>query len=123
MATDRMKSVSNLMKRVISEIIRELKDPRVDSFVSVTAVEVTRDLRSARVFISYIGEDEKSEAAAEGLNNAKGYVRKRLMEEITIKRIPDLSFRPDGSIAKGVRVCRLIDELREQDKDKAGEDA
>jgi len=120
MLPDRLKSVSSLLQQVISDIIRrELKDPRIGKFVSVTGVEVSRDLRSAKVFISALpGSEMSPEQAVSGLDSAKGFIRRRVTDEVVLKRIPFLNFIPDHSIERGVEVCRLIDQVVEEDEKK-----
>lgn len=123
MLPDRMKSVSSLLKEVISEVIREeIKDPRVSDFVSVTETRPSRDLRSARVLISVLGDREAGLSAVEGLNKARGFIKRRIRQEMTIKRIPDLTFHLDESIKRGVRISTLIDQVREEDKKIEGEE-
>lgn len=116
MMPDRIKSVSALLKQVLSEIVfREIKDPRVGSFITITDVRVSRDLRSARVFVSTIDDTKDINLAVQGLNNAGNFIRRRVQQEITMRRTPALTFMVDESIKKGVEMCNLIDSLREED--------
>ncbi len=118
MLPDRMKSVSSLLKEVISEVIMtEVKDPRVGDFVTITEARPARDLRSARIYISVLGEKEAGLSAVEGLNKASGFIRHRIRSEMSMKRIPELKFFLDDSIERGVRVSSLINRLREKDKE------
>lgn len=116
MMPDRIKSVSALLKQVLSEIVfREIKDPRVGSFLTITDVKVSRDLRSARVYVSTIDDSQDIKLAVLGLNNAGNFIRRRVQQEITLRRTPTLSFFVDESIKRGVEMCNLIDSLREED--------
>jgi len=116
MIPNRLKRVSHLIKRTVSDIIRdEMKDPRI-GFVSVTDVEVSPDLRAAKVFISVMDVGQR-ELTINSLNNAAGFIHGRVKEKITIKRIPSLCFVLDNSIERGVRICYLIDSIREKERE------
>lgn len=116
---DRMKSVSALMKQVLSEIVfREIKDPRVGSFLTIMDVQVSRDLRTARVYISSIDDSRDINLAVKGLTSASGFIRRRVAKEVSLRRIPDFFFYADTSIKNGVEMCNLIDGLRENDVDR-----
>jgi ribosome-binding factor A len=108
----RMERVNTAIQREISEIIqRELRDPRLDEFVSVTEVSVSPDLRYARVFVSSMGGQQKEAQILEALRSAAGYLRTELSKRIRIRRMPELHFQWDNSIEKGDRILRLIDEV------------
>ncbi|HOX27613.1 MAG TPA: 30S ribosome-binding factor RbfA [bacterium] len=120
MIPNRLKRVSQLMLRMISQVIREdLKDPRI-GFASITAVEVSPDLRAAKVFVSVLGTPEQVEGCIMGLNSASGFIHERIKQDLTLKRVPSLTFIADSSIERGVRVCSLIDKVREEDEKKEG---
>ena len=108
----RMERVNTQMQREISELIlRELRDPRLDEFVSVTEVSVSPDLRYARVFVSSMGGQEKEPQILAALNSAAGFLRSELAKKIRIRPMPELHFQWDNSIEKGDRILRLIDEV------------
>jgi len=105
--------VGELLKKEISQIIlREMKDPRI-AFVSVTDVDVSGDLRHAKVFISVYGSEQEKEETMAGLEQAKGYIRKLVGERIKIYHIPEIIFRYDDSIEQGVHISEIINELKE----------
>ena len=111
--TDR---VSDQVLRVLGEVIqRELKDPRV-GFVTLTGVEVARDLASARVFFT-AGEEADLEEVSEGLLAAAGYLRRRLGEELTMRLTPELRFIYDESVDRGFRMDALLRDLAEERDD------
>ena len=90
---DRINRISEEVKREISNIIQgELKDPRLPEFVSVTSVNVTRDLRYAKVYISILGNDEEKKAALQGLKNAAGFIRREIGQRIKLRNTPELKF-------------------------------
>jgi ribosome-binding factor A len=106
------------MGREISLIIqRELKDPRL-GFVSISGVELSDDLRFARVFVSILGAEGARRASLEGLESAKGYIRKHLGERIKLRFLPEIVFKEDRSFERGERIDRLIDSLHQEEKDK-----
>ena len=105
--------VGELLKEEISHIVlREMKDPRI-GFVSVTDVEVSGDLRHAKVFISVYGSDKEKEETLEGLQQAQGFVRKLVGERIKIHHTPEIIFRYDDSIETGVHISEIIKDLKE----------
>jgi ribosome-binding factor A len=107
-----MERVNTLMQREISELIlRELRDPRLDEFVSVTEVSVSPDLKYARVFVSSFGGQKKEQQILEALGSAAGFLRSELAKKVRIRRMPELHFQWDNSIEKGDRILRLIDEV------------
>ncbi len=108
----RMRRVNESVRQVLSEAVPELKDPRI-GFVTVTGVETSTDLRHARVFVSVFGADRKREATLEALGAAHGVLQARLARELRMKRTPQLSFEYDRTVAEGVRMSQLIDELDE----------
>jgi ribosome-binding factor A len=106
--TPRIARLRELMKKVVSEILqREMKDPRI-GFVSVTDVELSADLRHAKVFVSIFGDAAAKTRTMEGLTSAQGFVRTELAHRIRLRRIPEVLFRIDESIERGARVNRIL---------------
>ncbi|MFW5718786.1 MAG: 30S ribosome-binding factor RbfA [Halanaerobium sp.] len=113
MTNKRAVRVGELLKEEISQIVlREMKDPRI-GFVSVTDVEVSGDLRHAKVFISVYGTDKEKEETLEGLQQAQGFVRKLVGERVKIHHTPEIIFRYDDSIENGVHISEIIKDLKE----------
>jgi ribosome-binding factor A len=108
--SDRMRRVNESVRQVLSEALPELKDPRI-GFVTVTGVETSPDLSYARVFVSVFGPEKIRRATLEGLAAAHGVLQSRLARELRMKRTPQLAFEYDRSVAEGVRMSKLIDEL------------
>ena len=107
----RMRRINEAVKGVVSEhIAGDLKDPRI-GFVTVTGVETSADLRSARVFVSVLGDGAERDSALEGLESARGFLQKRVGEQLRIKRTPTLSFVHDESVSTGMRIHKLISEV------------
>ena len=112
----REERVAELLKEEISDIIRrEVKDPRI-GFVSLTDVEVSGDLRHAKIFVSVYGSEQEKKETMEGLEKANGFIRKLVGDRITTYHTPELIFRYDDSIEHGVRISQLIKEVRKEDK-------
>src|SRR5947209_4364255 len=106
----RMRRVNEALRAVLSEAIPDLKDPRV-GFVTVTGVETTTDLKQATVYVSVLGSEKKRSRSLEGLSAAHGVLQARIGRELRMKRTPQLAFEYDPSVAEGVRMSKLIDDL------------
>ena len=119
MASRRVERVSDLIKQQVSNIIKnDLKDPRV-GFVTVTSVDVSRDLRHAKVFISVMGSDEDRSKSMEGLGRATGFIRSRLGNKIRIRHIPELIFRHDDSYEYAARIAVVMKQIELETKTEA----
>jgi len=108
----RIERVGNLLRHEISELLqRQVKDPRVGNFVTVTEVSISPDLRYAKVFVSCIGSEEEKQQTLSGLTAASGFLRNQLAKRLRLRRVPELSFHWDDSIERGARLLQLIDEV------------
>jgi ribosome-binding factor A len=105
-----MRRVDAAMKQVLSEAIPTLKDPRV-GFVTVTAVETSRDLEHAKVWISVFGSARQREGTLDALESATGFLQAKVNRELKLRRTPHLEFVYDRAVEHGVRMTHLIDEL------------
>jgi len=104
-----MRRVNEVIREVIGDAIaKEVKDPRV-GFVTVTGVETSPDLRTARVFVSVLGSEAERAEALEGLSSSHGFLQSRINDEMRIKRTPTLTFHYDDSIERGSRISELLD--------------
>jgi len=111
MAGERMRRVNEAVREVVSaHIAEDVADPRI-GFVTVTGVETSADLRSARVFVSVLGDDTEREAALAGLSSASGFLQQRVGEELRMKRTPTLDFVHDDSIHEGMRITELLSDV------------
>lgn len=109
----RIERVNALLRERLSELLqRELKDPRVHGLVTITAVQVAADLRTARVYVSVLGTPEERATTLQGLHAAAGFLRRGL-EVLSLRHVPDLSFFSDESMEQGDRLLRLMSRLRE----------
>ena len=106
----RMRRVNELMREVIgSTIASELEDPRI-GFVTVTSVDTSPDLRSARVYVSVLGGEAEREASLTGLRSSHGVLQSAIASQMRIKRTPTLTFHYDESPERGVRISRLLED-------------
>lgn len=95
--------------RTLSELLQfETKDPRLQG-VSLTSVDLSRDLGVARVYFSLMNPDDKPEAAMEGLNKASGFLRAKLGKALEVRHVPELRFIHDDSAEHGMKISELID--------------
>ncbi len=115
MPSNRIGRINEEIQRELSELLRALKDPRVQTMISITRVEATGDLRYAKVFVSVL-ERERGRDVLKGLKSAGGYLRRELGARLQLRYTPELVFELDESIARGARVCDLIGKLREQEE-------
>jgi ribosome-binding factor A len=115
MSIDRTMRLSEEMRKVISGIIQnEIKDPRIPMLTSVTKVDVTKDLRYAKIFISVLGNDEQKSKCIEGLKSAAGYIRKETGSRIKMRYTPELIFEIDNSIEYGLHISEILKEVKKQ---------
>jgi ribosome-binding factor A len=105
----RVDRVTEDIKREISDIIRNLKDPRIKGIVTVIRVECTQDLSYAKVYVSALGSDPSE--LEKGLNSATGFVRHELSSRIHIRKTPEIKFIADNSIEQSFKIAKLIDEV------------
>ena len=104
--------INGEVQRVLAEVIRaEIKDPRISPLTSVVSVEVAPDLKTCKAWISVYGDEEAQKATIEGLKSAEGFIRKELARRINLRNTPEIRFIVDQSIAYGVKMSKLIDEV------------
>ena len=108
------------MNRALSQIIRDVKDPRVGLMTSITAVHVAPDLKTCKVYISVLGDSKTIDETMEGLNSAKGFIRRELARTVNLRNTPELEFIMDNSIAYGVDMIKRIDEVIKEDENRSG---
>ena len=109
----RIERVNNLIRQEISELLqRQVKDPRLGSFITVTEVLTSHDLKYAKIFVSRIGSEKEKQETLDALTAASGFFRNELARCLRLRRIPELSFQWDDSIEHGVRLLELIDTIK-----------
>ncbi len=116
MNNKRLGRISEEVRKVVSETIGNgLKDPRINTMTTVTKVEVTRDLRYARIYISVLGDEREKKETIEGLENAKGFLRREISSKIDLRYTPEPMFFLDESIEQGIYMSKLIDRVNKKD--------
>lgn len=105
----RMRRINEVLREVVGAAISsDLSDPRI-GFVTVTSVETSPDLRTAKVYVSVLGDEEEREATLSGLRSSHGVLQTRIATETRMKRTPTLTFHYDDTIEQGVRISRILD--------------
>ncbi len=117
MATFRADRRNEEVKKTISEVIREMKDPRISPMTALTEVEVTKDLKFAKVKVSVYDDDEKKRASSvEALNHAAGFISHELGARMRIRAVPSIKFSLDNSIAYSVRIAEILNGLHKTEE-------
>lgn len=100
------------VKKTISQIVREMKDPRISDMTTLTSCEVTNDLKYAKIRVSvYDADDDKRAATVDALNHAAGFIARELGARMRIRCIPSLKFSLDNSIEYSVHIAKILDDL------------
>ncbi len=109
MAKDRLAAISSEFKRVLSDIIRnDIKDPRVSAMASVTHVELTKDLKFAKAYISVFDTDKLKKSTIETLTHAEHYIKNEIGARLRIRRLPEITFLLDTSIEYSSKISELL---------------
>ncbi|MBN3859801.1 30S ribosome-binding factor RbfA [Neisseriaceae bacterium PsAf] len=103
-----------ILKDVADIIYHEVKDPRL-GYITVTDVEVSKDLKHATVYYTVL-EDKDKISTQDALESSKGFIRSALAKRLTMYQVPDLSFKYDTSIERGANISNLIDQINQKDK-------
>jgi len=110
MASNRIGRINEEIQKELASLIRNLKDPRVQTMISITRVETTPDLRYAKVYASFL-EEAKAADALKGLKSAAGFLRRELGSALNLRYTPELVWELDDSITYGARMLKLINSL------------
>ena len=113
--TRRPDRVAEAIREEVATFLNEhVKDPRVRGLVTVTGVDLTRDLRHAKVFVSVLGSDEEQAATYEGLASVAAHLRSRVGRALRLRLAPEIVFKQDQSVAHAARIESLLAGLRDQ---------
>lgn len=120
--SSRLRRVEDQLQRELAQLIqRELKDPRL-GMITVTAVEVTKEMEHAIVFVTELGGDEQSHnESVKVLNHAAGFLRREVGRNLTLRHVPEIRFKYDASVESGIRLANLIDAARAADDQHRGD--
>jgi ribosome-binding factor A len=114
MTTPRMRRINEVLREVVgAAIATDLSDPRI-GFVTVTSVETSPDLRTAKVHVSVLGDEEAREETLTGLRASHGVIQAKIAAETRMKRTPTVSFRYDPTVEQGMRISQLLEEEEDE---------
>ncbi len=115
MAKQRTDRLNSLLKEVISEVIhRDVRNPHLNEFVTVTRVDITKDLHYAKVYISIIGTDEQKRESMGALESASGFIAVNASKKVVMRYFPELRFILDDSVEKHMRIQKLLTDISEE---------
>ena len=114
MANNRTERINEEFRRELSSIFREIKDPRLSSMVSVVAVNVTKDLKYAKVYVSVMGSQEEKENSMQALKSATGFIKREIGLRLNLRAVPQPTFVLDTSIDYGAHINDLIKKINEK---------
>ena len=110
----RVDRINGLLRQELSLLIsRAVKDPRMSGIISITHVDTSSDLRSARVFVSVLGDDAAKQSTLQGIQSASSFLRRELRDRLALRYVPFMKFELDESIADADRLFRVMDQLQE----------
>lgn len=119
MNNKRINRISAEVQRAMTEIIYNgIKDPRIDTSVTVTDVKVTSDLGYANIYISVLGDEKKKKDVIDGLQSAKGYIRTEIGQKVDLRHVPMPVFHLDETTEYAMHINKLIKKVREEDSEK-----
>lgn len=119
--TDRLNS---LLKEVISEVVqRDVRNPHVNHLLSITRVEITKDLHHAKVYISVIGTQEQKEETIKALQSAAGFIAVNSSKKVTMRYFPELTFKLDDSVDKHMKIDSLLNEISAERESREKEES
>jgi ribosome-binding factor A len=118
MPTRRQIQVAEEIHQIVAVLLqRDMKDPRL-GFVTVTQVEVTQDLKYARIFVSVMGTPEEQQDTMAALTSGKGFIRREIASRMNIRSVPEIQFKLDRGIEYSDRINRLLNELKAAEEDE-----
>lgn len=119
MKTQRTTRLNSLLKEVISEVIkRDVRNPHVNELLTVTRVDITRDLHYAKVYISVIGTDEQKKETLLALETAAGFIAVNSSKKVTMRYFPALTFRLDDSVDKHMRIEEILSKISHEREER-----
>lgn len=122
MSTRRIERINSLLREVISEVIRgDVKNPHLKAIWTITAVETTKDLRHAKVFVSVMGTESEKEETLRALESARGFIAVAASKKIVIRFFPELHFILDDGASHQARIEEILSNIRKQEEPKEGE--
>lgn len=117
MNSNKLGRITEDIRRELTAIFRKLKDPRVQGMISIVRVEVSGDLSYCTVYISAMEGIDYAKEAIKGFKSATGFIRHELGERLSLRKIPELTFRATDSIEHGANISRILNDLKEEKHD------
>ncbi len=114
MANNRMERIKEEFKRELAAIMRGIKDPRLSPMTSVVAVEITRDLKYAKVYVSVMGSEDEKKDTLTALKNATGFIKREIGNRLNLRGVPHPTFVIDRSIDYGAHINELIAKINKE---------
>lgn len=122
MGNNRIERLNSLLKEVISEVVtREVRDPRVASLLTITSVDISKDLHYAKVYISVIGTPVEKEQTIEALQSAAGFIAVNASKKVVMRYFPSLTFKLDSSVDHQMRINSLLEKIHDEQKSRNSE--
>lgn len=119
MKKQRLERVNSLLKEVISEVIqKDVRNPHINTFISVTQVDTTSDLHHAKVYISLIAADAEKAKVLHALQSAAGFIAVHASKKVTLRYFPQLTFRLDTSVEEHMKIETIIEQLEKERKSR-----
>ena len=121
MAGFKINRVTSDIRLALSDILREVKDPRVSKLLSIVKLDVSNDMSYAKVYVSAIEGKEKTEESVKALKGAAGYIRRELGARLSLRKVPELRFIADDSIEVSAKISRIVNNFEKTDEENADE--
>lgn len=122
MALKRLDRINEEVKKTVSDIVREMKDPRISEMTTVLSADVTNDFKNAKIRVSVYAEADAQKSTVEALNHASGFIGRELGMRMDIRRIPKLTFILDSSIEYSIHISKILNELNISSAETEGDD-
>lgn len=122
MSTRRVEKLNSLLKEVIAEVImREVKNPHVSTLITVTKVDITKDLRHAKVYVSVIGNEEERNTTFQAIKSASGFIGVHSAKKVVMRYFPELHFKLDTSIDEHMRIDSILKEIEDERESRSAQ--
>ena len=121
MAGYKINRVSSDIRLCLSELLREIKDPRVSKMLSIVKLDVSGDMSYAKVYVSAIEGKDKTEESVKALKGAAGYIRRELGARLKLRKVPELRFVADNSIEISANISKIVNDFEQVQEDSSNE--
>ncbi|HSX03175.1 MAG TPA: 30S ribosome-binding factor RbfA [Rhabdochlamydiaceae bacterium] len=115
----RIKRLNSLLQEVISEVIqRDVRDPRIHAFTSITKVDLSNDLQHAKIYVSILANDKEKKETLEALQSAAGFIAVSASKKVVMRYFPALIFKLDSSVEEHLRIEKVIEKIHEEERSR-----